>query len=62
MTNQRIGLGGGCHWCTEAVFQNLCGVQQVAQGFIRSIAPDDKDSEAVMVDFDSAKISLAVLI
>jgi len=62
VTDQRIGLGGGCHWCTEAVFHNLCGVQHVAQGFIRSIAPNDNHSEAVVVDFDSTEISLAVLI
>jgi peptide-methionine (S)-S-oxide reductase len=32
----RIGFGGGCHWCTEAVFQSLIGVEKVEQGFIAS--------------------------
>ena len=36
-----IGFGGGCHWCTEAVFQPLEGVSEVRQGFIRSDAPDE---------------------
>lgn len=57
-----IGLGGGCHWCTEAVFQSLPGVDQVDQGFIRSQAPDDRLSEAVVVHFDPARTALAALI
>ena len=24
-----LGLGGGCHWCTEAVFQAVDGVDKV---------------------------------
>ena len=62
MTLQRIGLGGGCHWCTEAVFQSLAGVDHVDQGFIRSIAPNDSLSEAVIVHFDPARIDIATLI
>jgi len=58
----RVGLGGGCHWCTEAVFQALRGVVQVAQGFIRATPPDDAFSEAVLVDFDPARITLDELI
>ena len=55
---ERIGLGGGCHWCTEAVFQALPGVERVEQGFIRSTAPDDAWSEAVIVWFDPELVSV----
>ncbi len=57
-----IGLGGGCHWCTEAVFQALRGVERVEQGWIAAPAPDDAFSEAVRVHFDPAVIQLAELI
>lgn len=59
---QRIGFGGGCHWCTEAVFQALIGVDRVEQGFIGAPPPDDSLSEAVIVTFDARRISLADLI
>ncbi len=58
----RVGLGGGCHWCTEAVFQSLRGVARVEQGFIRSTPPHDAWSEAVVVHFDPLEIALDVLI
>lgn len=56
------GFGGGCHWCTEAVFAALRGVTRVRQGFIRSHAPDDSFSEAVLVTFDPARIPFRTLI
>lgn len=59
---ERIGFGGGCHWCTEAVFQVLSGVRDVAQGFVRSRAPHDSWSEAVVVTFDPGEIDLRTLI
>jgi peptide-methionine (S)-S-oxide reductase len=59
---QRIGFGGGCHWCTEAVFAALRGVIRVEQGFIRADAPDDNFSEAVLLTFQPDKISLGSLI
>ncbi|SFR48356.1 peptide-methionine (S)-S-oxide reductase [Litoreibacter janthinus] len=62
MNQIKIGFGGGCHWCTEAVFQSLRGVSKVEQGFIKSIAPHDGFSEAVVVKFDPDVIPLKVLI
>jgi peptide-methionine (S)-S-oxide reductase len=59
---ERIGFGGGCHWCTEAVFASLRGVTHVAQGFIRADAPDDAFSEAVVLTFQPEEISLGSLI
>lgn len=58
----QIGLGGGCHWCTEAVFQTLRGVVDVAQGFICAPPPQDSWSEAVIVSFDPAEIDLGTLV
>ncbi|RYD53108.1 MAG: peptide methionine sulfoxide reductase [Sphingobacteriales bacterium] len=62
MDLQKIGFGGGCHWCTEAYFQHLKGVQKVAQGWIQSTPPNDAFSEAVIVAYDPTVISLSVLI
>ena len=61
-THPKIAFGGGCHWCTEAVFQALRGVQKTEQGFVQSTAPNATWSEAVIVQFDPATIPLATLI
>ena len=58
---QKIGFGGGCHWCTEAVFSALAGVETVLQGWISS-AKAIELSEAVIVKFDPQVIPLEVLI
>ena len=58
----KIGFGGSCHWCTEAIFLSIKGVQEVSQGWI---APDNDPelfSEAVIVAFDKDAISLADLV
>ena len=57
----KIGLGGSCHWCTEAIFQSLKGVKKVDQGWISS-KEASTFSEAVIVHFDSTVIDLNVLI
>jgi len=62
VTPTGIGFGGGCHWCTEAVFATLRGVERVRQGFMRSTAPHDSYSEAVLIDFDPGVIAPDVLI
>lgn len=58
----KIGFGGGCHWCTEAVFQSLIGVQKVEQGFIASTEENNTFSEAVIVHYDLSLISIDMLI
>ncbi|MFT6779317.1 MAG: peptide-methionine (S)-S-oxide reductase [Paraglaciecola sp.] len=58
----KIGLGGGCHWCTEGVFGSLLGVSKVNQGWIASNAENSVFCEAVEVYFDLAVISLSDLI
>ena len=59
---ERIGFGGGCHWCTEAVFQHLRGVRDVEQGFIASEPPHDALSEAVQLLYAPEIIALRVLV
>lgn len=58
----KIALGGGCHWCTEAVFQSLLGVEKVEQGYVASIDENASFSEAVIVHFKSGIISLETLV
>ncbi len=60
---EKAGFGGGCHWCTEAVFASLRGVERVEQGWI---APAGEEvecvSEAVIVHFDPVKIPRDILV
>lgn len=58
----KIALGGGCHWCTEAVFLALRGVKIVDQGFVASTGEANSFSEAIIVHFDPLLISLHQLI
>ncbi|WP_299396587.1 peptide-methionine (S)-S-oxide reductase [uncultured Gelidibacter sp.] len=62
MILDKIGFGGGCHWCTEAVFQALKGVEKVEQGYIASTGENSNLSEAVIVHFNRKCINLITLI
>ncbi len=62
LKESKIALGGGCHWCTEAVFQSLLGVKKVEQGYVASIGDNSSFSEAVIVYFNPEEIALKTLI
>ncbi len=59
---QKIGFGGSCHWCTEAIFLSLKGVSEVKQGWIASVDMDSGFSEGVIVYFNPKVIDLKTLI
>lgn len=60
-------FAGGCFWCTEAVMQDLRGVEQVESGYIGGSVPNPDyrsvcggqtgHAEAVRVTFDPAQVS-----
>lgn len=62
MKLQKLAMGGGCHWCTEAVFQSLIGVERVEQWYVASIGNNNSFSEAVIVHFNPEEINLKTLI
>lgn len=66
-----ITFGGGCFWCTEAVFQRLAGVDTVISGYMggHTKNPTYKEictgqtghAEVIQIHFNPEKISLAEL-
>lgn len=68
MTQQTITLGGGCFWCTEAVFDRVRGITDVESGYTNghTIHPsyeqicqgDTGHAEVVRLTFDADEISL----
>lgn len=68
-TNLEIAtVGGGCFWCTEAVFQEVKGIQKVVSGYTGGNAPGRPTyreicsgltghAEVVQLTFDPAIIS-----
>src|SRR4051794_31687175 len=65
-------FGGGCFWCTEAVFQTLDGVKKVTSGYAggKTENPtyeqvcngDTGHAEVIQIEFDPAKISYPKLL
>lgn len=65
-------LAGGCFWCTEAVFNDVIGVESVESGYIGGHIPDPSykrvcegdtgHAEAIRITFDPAVISYADLL
>lgn len=58
----KVSLGGSCHWCTEAIFQSLIGVEQVDQGWVASTNEHNSFSEAVIIHYNEELISLDTII
>ena len=42
---ETVTIGGGCFWCTEAVFSELAGVEQVRPGYAGGTAKDPSYEE-----------------
>lgn len=69
---QFIVLGGGCFWCTEAVFAKLEGVLGVVSGYAggtadtadyKSVCSGMTDhAEVIRVQFDSTRITLGQIL
>jgi peptide-methionine (S)-S-oxide reductase len=68
MTMETITLGGGCFWCTEAVYEQVDGVLSVESGYSNGhtrnpsyqqvCGGDTGHNEVVRVEFDNQRISL----
>ena len=66
-TTQIATLGGGCFWCTEALFETFDGVKSVISGYAggKNANPTYEQvcegntghAEVVQIEFDPAKIS-----
>ena len=67
MATERATFAGGCFWCTEAVFRDVIGVEQVESGYIGGTVEnptykqvcggDTGHAEAIRVTYDPAVIS-----
>ena len=71
-TTQVAVFGGGCFWCTEAVFAELRGVRSVVPGYAGGSTKDPSyeqvcsgttgHAEVVRVEFDPAEITFKDLL
>jgi len=72
VANETVVLGGGCFWCTEAVFKDLRGVRSVVSGYsgghvehpgYHAVCTGQTGHiEVVKVEFDPSIISYATLL
>lgn len=72
MSASRIVLGGGCFWCTEAVFLNVKGVSSVESGYAGGNRPNPNYemictgvsgyAEIIDISYDSDVITLSDLL
>lgn len=58
----KAGFGGGCHWCTEAVFQSVKGITKVKQGYLSTSENPAEFYEGVLVYYEAESLSFLKLI
>ncbi|MBC7759970.1 MAG: peptide-methionine (S)-S-oxide reductase MsrA [Phormidesmis sp. FL-bin-119] len=69
---EQATFGGGCFWCTEAVFQNLKGVTKVISGYMGGHKPeptykeicngDTGHAEIIQIEYNEEEISFEDLL
>src|SRR5438477_10059126 len=67
-----VTMGGGCFWCTEAIFQMLPGVKSVASGYAGGTKEnptykevcngDTGHAEVIQIEYDPKVVSYAKLL
>jgi len=56
-TTETVTLGGGCFWCTEAVFEELKGVTKVESGYSGGTVPNPSYRQVCSGDTGHAEVS-----
>ena len=69
---EKLTIGGGCFWCTEAVFQRVKGVESVFSGYMGGLFKNPSyreictgktgHAEVIQIEFDPAVIPLQDLL
>lgn len=69
---QQALFGGGCFWCTEAVFLQIRGVEKVVSGYAgghienpsyeKVCDGNTNHAEVILIDFDDSQISFKQLL
>ena len=69
---EQATFGGGCFWCTEAIFQSIAGVSKVTSGYCGGHDNDPKyeavcngvtgHAEAIQIEFDISIIDYASIL
>lgn len=71
MTEQAI-IGGGCFWCTEAVFRQVRGIKQVTSGYAGGARPNPSyeqvcsgasgHAEVIRLEYDPQQIGFETIL
>jgi len=69
---ESVAFGGGCFWCTEAVFLQLKGVKSVVSGYAGGSVPDPTyeqvsagntgHAEVIKIEYDPSEIGFGKLL